>query len=147
MPPHDPTPAGPVPSGDVLDLLGRARTVLLTTFRKNGTPVATPVWVVRQGDELQVWTNPNSGKYKRIRRTAAVTVVPSSTRGEPRGVPVAATARLLDGAELPPLLAAIRAKYGLAGGISVLASQIGGWFDRRPQGGLGLTLDVPDDRE
>ena len=143
----DATPAGPVPAGDVLELLGRARTVLLTTFRKDGTPVATPVWAVRRGDELQVWTNPTSGKYKRIRRTPAVTVVPCSTRGEPRGVPVPGTARLLDDAELPALLAAVRAKYGLVGRISVLSSAIGAWFDRRPQGGLALTPDVPDDRE
>ena len=75
------------------DLLGRARTVLLTTVRKNGTPVATPVWVVRDGDELRIWTNPTSGKVKRIRRNASVTLVPCSTRGEPRGEAVPGTAR------------------------------------------------------
>ncbi|WP_205843626.1 PPOX class F420-dependent oxidoreductase [Nakamurella deserti] len=146
MSPHGHTPAGQAPAGAVLDLLGQARTVLLTTFRKNGTPVATPVWTVRDGDELLVWTNPTSGKYKRIRRDAAVTVVPCSTRGEPRGTAVPARARLLDDAELPALLAGIRAKYGVAGRVTVLSSVIGAWFDRRPQGGLAITLDAPDPR-
>jgi PPOX class probable F420-dependent enzyme len=129
--------AGPT----ALDQLGRARTVLLTTFRKDGTGVPTPVWVVRRGGELLVWTNPTSGKVKRIRRNPAVTLAPSSTRGEPRGVAVSGTARLLGDSELPAVLSAIRSKYGPAGRLTVLSSRLGAWFQRRPQGGLSITLD------
>lgn len=124
-----------------LDVLGTARTVLLTTFRKNGTPVPTPVWVVRTGDELQVWTNPDSGKYKRIRRNPAVTLAPCSTRGVPRGEPVAAMARLMDAAELPAVLSGIHRKYGLLGRVAVLTSQLGARFKGVPQGGIGIVLD------
>ena len=146
MAPHHPTPADPASAGAVLDLLGRARTVLLTTVRRNGTPVATPVWVVRDGDELRIWTNPTSGKVKRLRRNPSVTLVPCSTRGEPRGEAVPGTARLLADDELPGLLAAIRSKYGLAGRVTVLSSVIGAWFDKRPQGGIGIVLIEPSTR-
>ena len=37
-----------------LDDLGRSKYLSLTTFRKDGTPVATPVWLVREGDTLRV---------------------------------------------------------------------------------------------
>lgn len=124
-----------------LDVLGSARTVLLTTYRKDGTPVPTPVWVVRTGDELQVWTNPDSGKYKRIRRNPAVTVVPCSTRGVPRGEPVAATARLMDQAELRSVLSGIHRKYGILGRLTVLMSVIGARFKGAQQGGIGIVLN------
>ncbi|MEO5833611.1 MAG: PPOX class F420-dependent oxidoreductase [Nakamurella sp.] len=124
-----------------LDVLGGARTVLLITFRKDGTPVPTPVWVVRTGDELQVWTSPDSGKYKRIRRTPAVTVAPCSTRGTPRGEPVTATARLLDAVELQAVQSGIRRKYGLIGRLAVLTSDVGARFRGAQQGGLGIVLD------
>ena len=125
-----------------LDQLGEARTVLLTTFRKNGDPVPTPVWVVRSGDELLVWTNPRSGKYKRIRRNPAVTLVPCSFRGIPYGEPVRGTGRLLEGNEVAGVLAGIKVKYGLVGRWSILTSSIGNKVRGLPATtGLAITLD------
>jgi PPOX class probable F420-dependent enzyme len=56
------------PTAPTLDELGSAKYVSLTTYRKDGTAVPTPVWMVRDGDELAVWTNARTGKVKRIRR-------------------------------------------------------------------------------
>ena len=48
--------------------LADARYLSLTTFRKDGTPVATPVWVVSDdGRRLLVWTGADTWKAKRIR--------------------------------------------------------------------------------
>ncbi|MGS0684225.1 PPOX class F420-dependent oxidoreductase [Nakamurella sp. GG22] len=98
-----------------LDVLGDAQYALLTTFRKDGTGVPTPVWVVRIGDELRVWTIRDSGKVKRIRRTGRVQIAPCTVRGNPRGKPVDATARMLPHSEAPAVLGALAAKYGLMG--------------------------------
>ena len=76
-------------------VLGNASYMLLTTFRKDGTPVPTPVWVVRIGDELRVWTIRDSGKVKRIRRRSRAQIARCTVRGEPRGRAIAAIARLL----------------------------------------------------
>ena len=54
--------------GSALDRMGDGKYVLLTTYRRDGTPVATPTWVVRDGDALAVWTATDSGKVKRVRR-------------------------------------------------------------------------------
>ena len=59
-----------------LDELGAGKYLLVTSYRKNGTPVATPVWVVRDGDALGVWTPADSWKVKRIRNRADVLVGP-----------------------------------------------------------------------
>ena len=79
-----------------LGILGRSKYISLTTFRKNGTPVATPVWVVRDGDSLRVITGAESSKAKRVRNNPAVTVAPCDMRGKAKGAAVAGTAVLLD---------------------------------------------------
>ncbi|WP_046779858.1 PPOX class F420-dependent oxidoreductase [Streptomyces yangpuensis] len=81
-----------------LQELGSARYVSLTTFRKDGTPVATPVWAVADGSELYVWTRSDSWKVKRIRNDGRVTVTPCDVRGRvEEGAPaVEGRARLLD---------------------------------------------------
>ncbi|WP_424211106.1 PPOX class F420-dependent oxidoreductase [Streptomyces sp. BI20] len=95
--------------------LGRARYVSLTTYRKDGTPVATPVWAAAEGEELFVWTRSDSWKVKRLSRNPAVTVRPCDLRGNvAEGAPeVTGTARLLTGpAEMKALRRLIRRKYG-----------------------------------
>lgn len=99
--------------------------MLLTTFRKDGTPVPTPVWVVRIGDELRVWSAPDAGKIKRIRRSGTVQVAPCSVRGEPRGRSIDAIARILPDADLRPLLDGLAAKYGLRGWLTTLGVRLG----------------------
>ncbi|WP_405450742.1 PPOX class F420-dependent oxidoreductase [Streptomyces erythrochromogenes] len=81
-----------------LQELGSARYVSLTTFRKDGTPVATPVWAVADGGELYVWTRSDSWKVKRIRNDGRVTVAACDVRGRlDEGTPVVeGQARLLD---------------------------------------------------
>ncbi|GGQ21948.1 MULTISPECIES: PPOX class F420-dependent oxidoreductase [Streptomyces] len=81
-----------------LQELGSARYVSLTTFRKDGTPVATPVWAVADGGELYVWTRSDSWKVKRIRNDGRVTLAACDVRGrvEEGASVVEGRARLLD---------------------------------------------------
>jgi PPOX class probable F420-dependent enzyme len=108
-----------------LDVLGAAEYLLLTTFRKDGTAVPTPVWVVRSGDELRVWSAPEVGKIKRIRRSGKVQVAPCSVRGVPRGRSIDAVARLMPDSEMGPLLSALAAKYGVRGWLTTLSVRVG----------------------
>jgi uncharacterized protein len=86
--------------------------VSLTTFRRTGQPVPTPVWAAPDGEDLVVWTRADSGKVKRLRHTARVTVAPCDVRGRARGPAVEATARFVDRADRPQALAALRRAYG-----------------------------------
>jgi hypothetical protein len=74
--------------------LGRSRYLSLTTFRRDGTAVSTPVWVVADNDQtLLVWTGANTWKVKRIRSRARVEVAACDFRGRqigPRASGVAA---------------------------------------------------------
>jgi PPOX class probable F420-dependent enzyme len=107
-----------------LDRLGAEKYVLLTTFRKDGQAVPTPVWAVRDGDTLAAWTVADSGKVKRIRRTGEVTVAPCDVRGRPHGDAVAGRATVSDPAATAHVRDLIRRKYGLPGRLALLGSRL-----------------------
>jgi len=78
--------------------LGDEQYVLVTTTRRSGVEVPTPVWVAREGDALIVTTGADSGKVKRILHTPEVTVQACDRAGRPHdGAPViVARASVLD---------------------------------------------------
>lgn len=89
--------------------------LLLTTFRKNGTPVPTPVWFAPSEGRFYVQTTASAGKVKRLRHTSTVQLAPCTARGQVLGDAVDARARVL--AEGDPVRgvaeSALRRKYGL----------------------------------
>jgi len=105
-----------------LDDLGRARFLLLTTYRKDGRAVATPLWVARDGDALAVWTPTKSGKVKRLRRRSSVLVGPCDFRGNPLGEQVSGRASIMDAAGSDRVRRLIRRKYGVMGWLTVNGS-------------------------
>lgn len=109
-----------------IDTLGAAKYVSLTTFRADGTPVATPVWVVRDGEVLRILTDPNSGKVRRLRANPAVRLSPCNGRGQIRNGALVAdgTAALEDEAGTARTMELITERYGLMG-------RIIGWFNAR----------------
>ena len=64
-----------------LDVVNANRYVSLTTFRRTGAPVSSPVWVARDAGELVVITVDPSGKLKRLAHTARVALRPCDIRG------------------------------------------------------------------
>ncbi|MFJ3623465.1 PPOX class F420-dependent oxidoreductase [Streptomyces iakyrus] len=107
-----------------LDELGAGKYLLVTSYRRNGTPVATPVWVVRDGEALGVWTVADSWKVKRIRNRADVLVGPCDLRGNPTGDQVPATAEICDAATTARYRQLIGRKYGLTGRLTLLGSRL-----------------------
>ena len=76
--------------------LADARFLSLTTFRRSGEPVSTPVWVGRDGEKLVVLTPVGSGKVRRLRHDPRVEIRPCGRFGKVAdGVaPVAGTAEV-----------------------------------------------------
>ena len=108
----------------LLDQLGTGKYLLVTSYRRNGTPVATPVWVVRDGDALGVWTAADSWKVKRIRARSDVLVGPCDLRGKPTGEQIPATAEICDAATTARYRQLIARKYGLVGRLTLLGSRL-----------------------
>ncbi|WP_341952605.1 PPOX class F420-dependent oxidoreductase [Salinibacterium sp. TMP30] len=109
--------------------LAEATYVSLTTFRKSGDAVATPVWIVAAGDRLLVTTAPTSGKVKRIRHTIRVELTPCDMRGNvlDGALTVTATAAVHEDAEtLGAMHAALQKKYGAKYAAIRLAQKVRG---------------------
>jgi PPOX class probable F420-dependent enzyme len=85
--------------------------VSITSFRRDGTGVATPVWFVQEGGRLLVQTGASSGKVKRIRRNPRVMIAPCGATGRLRAEPVPAVAELLPAAELGRVQQLMGRKY------------------------------------
>jgi PPOX class probable F420-dependent enzyme len=124
----------------VVDDIGRSKYISLTTYRKDGTGVATPVWHVRNGDELFVVSNADAWKVKRLRNNSQVMVTVCDVRGRiAPGAPSAeGTARLVDGADAQTGRTLLARKYVL--------SRLGNWLTRilrlrkRPVIGIAITF-------
>ncbi|HEX3787709.1 MAG TPA: PPOX class F420-dependent oxidoreductase [Pseudonocardiaceae bacterium] len=124
-----------------LDRLGAEKYILLTTFRKDGRAVPTPVWAAQDGERLVVWTAMDTGKVKRIRRDGTVEIVPCDRRGKPSGESLLGRAELLDSAETARLTGLIGRKYGMLGKLLIFFSRL-----RRGDSGtalIGVTLEQP----
>jgi PPOX class probable F420-dependent enzyme len=116
--------------------LGDEKYILLTTFRKDSTPVPTPIWIVALDDgTFGCWTSSGSGKAKRLRQNPAVTVQPCDMRGRVTAgtEPFPATVRLVAASdpEFGSVQAKIRAKYGVMTKITHALGVIGGIVKRK----------------
>jgi uncharacterized protein len=73
--------------------------VLLTTYKRDGTPVGTAVNIVVEGDHAYFRTWDTAWKLKRIRNNPRVEVAPSTALGRPTAPAIRARARVLEGQE------------------------------------------------
>jgi PPOX class probable F420-dependent enzyme len=106
----------------IVDELGRSKHVSLTTYRKDGTAVATPVWHVVRGGEVLILSDIDAWKVKRIRNNGDVVVTACDFRGRiaPGAPSTQGTARLLDETETGAVRTLIARKY--------VMSRLGNWF-------------------
>ncbi|MBO0874178.1 MAG: PPOX class F420-dependent oxidoreductase [Pseudonocardia sp.] len=124
---------------DEIDRLTAGSYLLVTTFRRDGRAVPTPVWAARDGDGLVIWSAADAGKVKRIRREGSVRLAPCTARGKPTGTEVAGHARLLDAEESRRARRLIAARYGVVGRLAMLGSRL----RRGPTGTVGIRITVP----
>ena len=130
--------------------LADARFASLTTFRRTGEPVSTPVWVAPAVDgsgRLAVITVDRTGKTKRLGHTPRVELRPCDMRG-----------RVADGAptyrgeavvvrspeEVASVRAAVVRKYGIQARFSDLVEKVTGLVGIRRAPRAGILIDVED---
>lgn len=121
---------------DARTAVEKADYVLLTTFRKDGTPVPTPLWAAADDGKIFVWTVTDSWKVKRLRRNPAVTLQPCNAKGTPHGAPIDGTARILDADETEHVRRLLRKKYFLLGPLVILGSNL----RRGKSGTIGIEI-------
>lgn len=104
--------AGAARTGSAAEI-ARYKRALLVTYRRDGTPVPTPVWAAPSVDGLlYVRSERASGKLKRLRNDPRLLVAPCTVRGEPLGAPFEARARELAPQEEYAAERALAVRYG-----------------------------------
>jgi len=94
--------------------LDREKYMSLTTFRKTGEAVITPVWFAESKGTIYVGTGVNAGKLKRIRHTERVALAACTMSGKVTGSEIEGKARVVsEPLEKSEAEAALSKKYGL----------------------------------
>ena len=100
-----------------------ARCISLTTFKKDGTAVSTPIWFNVLDGKIVVTTEAEAWKTKRIANNPQVQFATCSLRGEVTGPTFHATARVLPASELPRVMAAKKRRSFTARLIQLMPSK------------------------
>ena len=87
----------------------------LVTYKKDKTPVTTPVWVADFSDSLVVTTSINAGKVKRVRNNGKATIYTTNQNGSKKLSPsLDLEASLIEDVDMKKQAAdTIRKKYGM----------------------------------
>ena len=102
-----------------LDSLKSAKTILLTTYKRDGSPVGTPVSIAFDGDRAFFRSYDKAWKTKRLRNNPNVKAAPATLRGTPTGRSVDARATLLAGEQAQIAGRALARRHRLLQGILV----------------------------
>ncbi len=92
--------------------LAAYRYLLLTTFKRDGTPVATPVWFAADGDRLVATSTAGAWKVKRLRREPRALGAGCDVRGTPLGATIDLVGEVLPASEAKAVERALDRRYG-----------------------------------
>lgn len=114
-----------------------------TTYRRDGTPVATPVWIAPLPDgRAGFTTHADAGKAKRLRNNPEASIVECDIRGRVAAgsAGVAATVELVTGADYEAVADAVRAKYGIQYRLLELRDRVKSALGRPGPGEVGVVI-------
>ena len=114
----------PLPPSNWISVLSGNGYISLETYRRNGQPVATPVWFTIDHDNkvIYVITRTETGKIKRLRNNSNVRIVPCGMRGQPKGEWLNGRATFATQEQQQIALKQRNKKYGLKARLSGLFS-------------------------
>jgi uncharacterized protein len=107
--------------------------IALTTYRRDGRPVTTPVWAVSLAGKLYVVTAKSTGKARRVRATGRVRFAPCNVNARRSlGEWQEGTGRIVqDEARCREALAALQRKYGWQLFLAMLVYRLRGFYRER----------------
>jgi PPOX class probable F420-dependent enzyme len=132
-----------------IDDITTGKHMLITTFRRSGLPVATPVWTVPVSDgRIGMWTGASTGKCKRLHSNPRVTIQACTARGRPKpdAHVLAGSADIVNSGPLfDEVQRRIHAKYGWLIPIVKKISRLQGRYKRGQSFGDTVVLITVDD--
>jgi hypothetical protein len=99
---------------DKLSMFLNQKYINLETYKKDGTPVRTPVWFVIDNDLIFVITRDSTGKVKRLKNNQDVQIVSCSFKGKPKNEWMRGKAEKITGEEADMAIKLRKKKYGMS---------------------------------
>src|SRR6476660_8456771 len=119
------------------------RYLSVTRFKRDGTGVATPLWLVSDGTRLFALTDLHSAKVRRIRRNPRVLIGPCRADGKLRRAPVPAHVEVLtDTPDLERVQQLLMERYKLTYRVIMLIYRLGRRLRGRPGVADGAALEI-----
>ena len=122
------------------DAILTAQYVALATYRRDGTPVTTPVWAAAEGESLYLFTNANAGKVKRLRNSSRAAIAPCTATGTITGTQLPAEAFNLTSDQMPKVWRLLTKKYGIAARLFATYDRVRGLLRMRASAGIEVRL-------
>ena len=97
--------------------------ISIETYRKDGTPVQTPVWFVVKNEQLYIVTRDKTGKIKRIRNNQKVKIATCTIKGKITGQWIQGSAKILTDSETQKAVDWRDKKYGFIAKIAKFLSK------------------------
>jgi PPOX class probable F420-dependent enzyme len=130
------------PAAD-LEALFPGRYLSVTSYKRDGTGVATPLWFVSDGGRLFALTDRHSAKVRRMRRDPRILVAPCGASGKLRGEPLPARAEVLTATpDLERVQKLLIARYRISYRIVMLFYRLGRRLRGRPSVADGAALAI-----
>ena len=125
------------PSSNWSSMLSGQAYINLETYRRNGQPVATPVWFTIDDNNKMIYvvTRIETGKVKRLRNNSKVRIMPCGMRGQPKGEWLNGKATFATPEQLEIALKQRNKKYGLK-------ARLSGLFSRTKGDLIGITISI-----
>jgi PPOX class probable F420-dependent enzyme len=117
-----------------------AQYVALTTYRRDGTPVTTPVWAAAEGESLYLFSNAAAGKVKRLRNSSRAAVAPCTATGKVTGAQLPAEAFNLTNDQMPKVWTLLTKKYGMAVRLFIAYDRARALLRMQPSAGIVVRL-------
>ena len=100
--------------GDKLEQFSKQKYINLETYKRDNTPIKTPVWFVIDNGLVYIITRESTGKVKRLKNNQNVRIVPCSFKGEIKSEWVNGKAQKIMGSEADKVIKIRKKKYGFA---------------------------------
>jgi PPOX class probable F420-dependent enzyme len=122
------------------DAVLTAQYVALTTYRRDGTPVTTPVWAAAEGSSLYLFSNAAAGKVKRLRNSSRAAIAPCTAIGKVTGTQLPAEAFNLNSDQMPKVWKLLTKKYGMAVRLFMAYDRARSLLRMQPSAGVEVRL-------
>ena len=99
---------------DMLEQFSEQKYINLETYKRDNTPIKTPVWFVIDNGLVYIITRESTGKVKRLKNNQNVRIVPCSFKGEVKSEWVNGKAQKIMGSEADKVIKIRKKKYGFA---------------------------------